>query len=49
MYGVAPPKSSDSGGGAANQAAFLRTFQAWKGSNVTNFTFSLCFFIFIIF
>ncbi|XP_009768845.1 probable protein S-acyltransferase 7 [Nicotiana sylvestris] len=33
MYGVAPPNSSDSGGGAADQSAFIRTYQAWKGSN----------------
>ena len=33
MYGLAPPNSSDSGGGAADQSAFIRTYQAWKGSN----------------
>lgn len=40
MYGVAPPKSSDSGDGATNQAAFIRTYQVWKGSNVSDWPFS---------
>ncbi|KAL3512555.1 hypothetical protein ACH5RR_025272 [Cinchona calisaya] len=33
MYGVAPPRSSDSGGGGADGAAVVRTYQTWKGSN----------------
>ncbi|XP_027126505.2 probable protein S-acyltransferase 7 [Coffea arabica] len=33
MYGVAPPRSSDSDGAAADGAAFVRAYQTWKGSN----------------
>ncbi|XP_031105279.1 probable protein S-acyltransferase 7 [Ipomoea triloba] len=33
MYGVAPPRNSDSAGAAADSAPVLRSYQAWKGSN----------------
>ncbi|CAI9113141.1 OLC1v1013687C1 [Oldenlandia corymbosa var. corymbosa] len=34
MYGVAPPRSSDSGGVAAGDAEYVRTYHTWKGSNI---------------
>lgn len=40
MNGVAPP-SSGTDGGAVENTAFLRTYQTWKGSNVSSrFVFS---------
>lgn len=42
MYVVPPPNGSDPAAGAGEGAAVVRTYQAWKGSNVSIALFIRC-------